>query len=225
MDTDLSVIHSPFRGEKRRAPDLLEVTRQQPVSLPLLDVEIDFQNKSSPLPDNEQDLNNPAFDDILDDPIQARRLQDSISANLVNVILELPFQLEITESTCFQSKVLPSYSFHTFFHKLVRYTNAFVGDEPGPFSAGIRCSLIAIDYLERARVVTCPKSLNRYFLTALLLALKFTDDADLSLKYFADVVGCTIQELNEMEISFCNLLNWNLNIPVQVFEDKFESVC
>ena len=92
-------------------------------------------------------------------------------------------------------------------------------DEPGARSSGVACAVIALEYLRRAKLKISPCSIHRLFVTAFLVALKYLDDFPVSNQFFSQVAGCSIRDLNFMELNFCALLGWNCHISFNLFEE------
>lgn len=107
-----------------------------------------------------------------------------------------------------------------YVRRLVQYTNC---------SASV--FIVAMVYLDRLqqRVPSLRLSMmnvHRLLITAVVLAVKNLDDELYANSYYARVGGLTTDELNRLESSMLNLLDWRLNVTPEtfaVFEDSLMS--
>lgn len=58
--------------------------------------------------------------------------------------------------------------------------------------------------------------------TALLIAIKLHSDHYMSNSYYALVFGVSLKKLNQMELAFCDLVNWELFIDPEKIIKKHE---
>lgn len=116
------------------------------------------------------------------------------------------------EKSCFIGSSVPPISLLDYVDRLVRYSNQWADDTPSANSTGLRCVTVAVDYLERAQVRLTPRSVHRYLMSATLLAIKYTEDFAISNKFWGDVGGCKLNDVNRMEAAFCSVLGWNFRI-------------
>ena len=65
---------------------------------------------------------------------------------------------------------------------------------------------------------------HRIILTAFLLAHKFTTDARISQKYFAQSGGVTKEELQTLETEFLKTVDWNLSVSEEIFDMYLHAV-
>lgn len=101
--------------------------------------------------------------------------------------------------------------------RLVQYANCS--------TAAFVSMLIYIDRLQS----NCPELLlsemncHRIIMGALVLAIKYLDDEVFSNSHYARVGGVTPQEMNQLEITLLELLNWNLHVSPEdyaVYEER-----
>ena len=59
--------------------------------------------------------------------------------------------------------------------------------------------------------------LSRLILTTVLIASKMFNDTYYTNKYIAQVGGVTLQNINELEKFFIEMVDWNLNITEEQF--------
>lgn len=90
------------------------------------------------------------------------------------------------------------------------------------FSCSIECYVLALVYIDRAikeepRLVPDARSVHRLALTGLLLAAKFQDDVFYSNRFYSQVGGVTVKELNGLEIVMLRILKHRLYVNLEEF--------
>jgi len=121
------------------------------------------------------------------------------------------------EKSCFLGSSAPPITILDYVERLVRYVNQWAEDEPSPTSTGIRCLLLAVEYLERANLKITSRSVHRFVMCGVLLAVKFTEDFAISNKFWGEVGGCKLDDVNRMEAAFCQLLEWRFDVSSKGF--------
>lgn len=144
-----------------------------------------------------------------------------VSGTIANVLLVSLSPSAPGLGTQFEGQNLPSISLQDYAERLIRYVDSWAGEGQSPRSTGVSCALVALIYLSRLH----PSSLNfqtvhRLFLTAMLCAVKFTEDFRITNRFWAKVGGIDLDEMNRLEIDFLRLIQWNLRVSEHEFAQK-----
>jgi len=97
---------------------------------------------------------------------------------------------------------------------MVRETNIRLGDYNGWDSTGVRCAVLAVEYLSRASPYIVINYVQSFFVTAFMLAFKLNDDESLPNTFFSGLGGFSLADLNNMEMEFCEMIKWRLAISL-----------
>ena len=135
-------------------------------------------------------------------------------------------ELDSSELNCFhaQGKHLRM-DISLYINRLVKLSNKWSDDQrTGSESTGIRCAIMALFYLEKAKVVLSADSVHRYFAIAFLLSLKFSEDYSVLNSQWEIISGISVADLNRMEIAFCHQLGWELFVDSDEYNDVLRRV-
>jgi len=100
---------------------------------------------------------------------------------------------------------------------MVRETNIRLGDYCGWESTGVRCAILAVEYMTRASAFIVIHYVQSFFVTAFMLAFKLNDDESLPNTFFSGLGGFALSDINEMETEFCEMIKWNMGISLQSY--------
>ncbi|KAH9260113.1 hypothetical protein BASA81_001885 [Batrachochytrium salamandrivorans] len=140
-----------------------------------------------------------------------------------NVLAHVHIQLAAAEAAAavdgvaYQGSKEPEISIGDYFERLVKYANNFSQDQPGPASSGIRALLLGMQLVERSQIKITRLNVHRLFLTALLLAIKSHEDYPISHKFWGQVGGVSMEDLNKMERDLCAELKFTLHVRVEQY--------
>mmetsp|Transcript_1986 Transcript_1986/g.2842 ORF Transcript_1986/g.2842 Transcript_1986/m.2842 type:complete len:368 (+) Transcript_1986:377-1480(+) len=159
--------------------------------------------------------------------------------------------LPVKKNNIFTGNKIPRMSIQSYLWRIVYYLNKYPAVEPTFFaesenalatdnlaiceveevviesmSRGLRGLLLALVYIDRVtqkheNFVINSLSLHRVVLTALLIAIKFTDDYPIGVDMFARLGGIRQRDMQKMELEFCSLIGFDFNIT----DLEFNKVC
>lgn len=146
----------------------------------------------------------------------------------------------------FQGNAIPKVGLEVYLWRVVYYLNKFPAVEATFFaeseeelaaevkafrasdemSRGLRCLLLALSYIDRIsqkhqEFHITSYTLHRIVLTAMLVAIKFTDDHPIGVDVFARLGGVQNKDMKKMELQFCSLIGFDFHIS----EAEFEANC
>jgi hypothetical protein len=126
------------------------------------------------------------------------------------------------ESTC-SGKRIPKIGVSAYLQRLVKYVNVWMDEDQAPESSGVRTLLVALIYVDRAlsadpTFVLSNSTMHRVFMGAMLVAIKFFEDEPISNRFWAQVGGVNLTDVNAIEAKICTTLQFNLNVPEALLE-------
>lgn len=84
------------------------------------------------------------------------------------------------------------------------------------------CFLLALIYIDRIvdinpEVFVNNMNVHRLVLTGILVASKFLDDGGFDNARYAEIGGMGTKEINQLELCFLKLINWNLHVRLSTY--------
>jgi hypothetical protein len=112
----------------------------------------------------------------------------------------------------FTAKSVPKISIFDYLVRILKYT--FIERNT------LIISLIYIDRLcELSKITLTYYNIHRILVGAILIAIKYNEDSIYNNKYYSDVAGVTLNELNLIESKFIELCDCKMFVPYKVFEN------
>jgi hypothetical protein len=128
---------------------------------------------------------------------------------------------------CFYGCKVPQIPLRKYITRLINMLNKWEdSDEKGlewKETIGVKSVYIGLYYILRSGIKLTAKSVHRYIMIATFLAFKYIDDYYISNKFWSEVAGCSIKEVNLMEIEFCKILKWDFSVVTDT--NFFEQIC
>jgi hypothetical protein len=146
--------------------------------------------------------------------LEQKQVVKAIAGHLISILDDTACTPE------FEGKQIPSISIHDYVDRLIRYVDAWAGDKPSMASTGVSAALLGVEYLDRLSTGISPQSVHRLYMCAVLVAVKFTEDFSISNRFWAKVAGIDLCDMNRMELAFCGMLEWKLQVSREDFESQ-----
>ncbi|KAF2069360.1 hypothetical protein CYY_009322 [Polysphondylium violaceum] len=90
------------------------------------------------------------------------------------------------------------------------------------------CFIMIIVYIDRiiskAGFIINSYNIHRLLITSILVASKYIDDIFYNNEYYSQIGGISRNELNRLEISFLNLLQFDLSCPLHTYLDYYSKL-
>ncbi|CAK0840501.1 unnamed protein product [Prorocentrum cordatum] len=112
----------------------------------------------------------------------------------------------------FECKFPPGISIHAYVARLLRLSQCSAG-----------CVVLSLVYLDRLIkrhrwIAVSPLTCHRLVLTSIVVAIKFYDDTYFSNKFYSQVGGVSLTELNYLERQFLGLVDFKLCVEPREYE-------
>lgn len=142
----------------------------------------------------------------------AQNLKDIIKVNIHNN------QMKYVKHDIFYISRLPPISLEDYINRIFKNIKMNI--------SSLIISIIYIDrFCELNGYILSLKNIHRIFLTACLLSIKFNEDVNLNTKYYANVAGITVQDLNNLEFFLIVNLEFSLFVESDIYQKYFEYFC
>ena len=155
-----------------------------------------------------------------DNPIpqdKKKYITKSISKNLKEIIKEniQNNQMKFVQKDIFYFNSIPEISIDDYINRIYKYTKMNI--------SSLIMSIIYIDrFCENNSYVLCMNNIHKLLLTACLLSIKFNEDININMKYFAEVAGLPVYDLNNLEFYFCLRLKFSFFVDYDIYQKYFE---
>ena len=163
----------------------------------------------------------PNFDgNIPISPYLQKHIIKSITLNLKEIIKEniRKNHSKFIKYDLFYMGKLPPISIEDYINRIFKNTKMNM--------SSLIISVIYIDkFCELNGYVLSFKNIHRIILTACYLSIKFNEDITVSTKYYADIAGIPIYELNNLEFYLFVKLQFSLFIDYDTYQKYFEYFC
>jgi len=163
---------------------------------------------------NEISVDNPISEDI------KMHIIKSISKNLKEIIKEniKNKQILFIKNDIFYYKHIPTITIEDYIKRIYKCTKMNL--------SSLINSIIYIDtFCEMNKYVLSMHNIHRMLLTSCLLSIKFNEDVNVNTKYYAEVAGIPIQDLNNLEFYFIVKIRFSLFVNYYIYQKYFEYFC
>jgi hypothetical protein len=117
-----------------------------------------------------------------------------------------------------------------YLQRLVDHINAWMYDEPGFHSTGVRCLVLSLIYWERRWAWAKDpetknfRSMHREMFAGMCLAIKFTEDYIMATSEFAKAGGVDPEYLDQIEIECLKALDWKCFVTADAFDERLRDL-
>ena len=146
-----------------------------------------------------------------------KKIVKSISKNLKEIIKEYiqNDQMQYVEKDIFYFEHRPNISIDDYIYRIYHYTKMNI--------SSLINSIIYIDRLcEINNYVLSMNNIHKVLLTACLVSIKFNEDININTKYYSEIAGIPIYDINNLEFYFCVKLKFSFFIDYDMYQKYFE---
>lgn len=141
----------------------------------------------------------------------------SISEILTKVIEQNKSQKNYKEillkqkNMIFSANSIPKISIYDYLIRIHKYSDIETNT--------LICSLILIDHISQSSdIILTYYNIHRIIFAAVLTSIKYNEDRFYDNKFYAEIAGIKLKELNMIEYSFLGLTNFNVFIKAEEYE-------
>ena len=160
------------------------------------------------------EMDNPIPDDI------KKYILKSISRNLKEIIKENKQSglMKYVLNDIFYLGHLPGISLEDYIKRIYNSTKMNIST--------LIMSIIYIDrFCEYENYVISMNNIHKLLLSACLLSIKFNEDISISSKYYSEIAGIPVYDLNNLEFYLCVKLRFSLYVDYNLYQKYFEYFC
>eukprot|EP00301_Raphidiophrys_heterophryoidea_P002480 c11156_g1_i1.p1 GENE.c11156_g1_i1~~c11156_g1_i1.p1 ORF type:complete len:192 (-),score=40.85 c11156_g1_i1:591-1166(-) len=92
-------------------------------------------------------------------------------------------------------------------------------------SAFVIAGVLIRRIFDAQRSIFAELAVLKLYATALVIAVKYIDDAHFSNRYYAECAGVSLSDLNEMEGVFLQLIGYQVYLTTEIYESARVSLC
>ena len=153
-------------------------------------------------------------------PYMQKQIIKSIAQNLKEIIKEniRNNQMKYIKHDIFYYSRQPPISLEDYINRIFKNTKMNI--------SSLIISIIYIDrFSELNGYILSLKNIHRILLTACLLSIKFNEDVNVNTKYYANVAGIPVQDLNNLEFYLIVKLKFSLFVDYDTYQKYYEYFC
>lgn len=126
--------------------------------------------------------------------------------------------IKIYKNLPFYSKIIPDINIKDYYNRLYKYINC-----------DSYIYIVSLSYIDRYIHNNPSISINIYtihrlIITSIIIALKYIEDDVNNNKYYSDVGGVELGEINKLEIEMLKGLNFDLSINIKKYEQQIKKL-
>lgn len=126
--------------------------------------------------------------------------------------------IKIYKNLPFYSKIIPDINIRDYYNRLYNYINC-----------DSYIYIVSLSYIDRYINNNPSISINIYtihrlIMTSVIIALKYVEDNIYNNKYYSDVGGIELKEINKLEIEMLKGLNFDLSINIKKYEHQIKKL-
>lgn len=146
-----------------------------------------------------------------------RKIIKSISKNLREIIKEniQNNQMQFVEKDIFYFLYIPEISIDDYINRIYKYTKMNIST--------LIMSIIYIDRLcEINNYILSMNNIHKIILASSLVSIKFNEDTIIRTKYYSEIAGIPVYDLNNLEFYFCLKLKFSFFVDYDIYQKYFE---
>lgn len=119
----------------------------------------------------------------------------------------------------FYAADVPGISIHDYLIRIKKYAQC-----------STQCFVLALIYIDKLiqgqhGFIICSLNVHRIVITTIMLAAKFFDDCYYNNRYYARIGGVDAQEMNQLEVEFLFMTNFQLSVTPETYAQYFRQLC
>ena len=141
----------------------------------------------------------------------------SISKNLKDIIKEniQNKQMKYVLHDIFYFNSVPAISLDDYIYRIYKY-----------FKMNISSLIMSVIYIDRFcemnGYVLCMNNIHKILCACCLLSVKFNEDVKVNMKYYAEIAGLPVNDLNCLEFYLCMKLKFSFFVDYDIYQKYFD---